>query len=115
MSQMSYVLSQAIFNIAKEKGVKLPNTKRRVGSKSANYLNNIYTLEELMEILPREIEGCSAPFAFIIVWESNEFCVGYRDLNNNYDFFYKWSENDTSLTEALGKLLVWCIEEGHVK
>lgn len=115
MSQMSFETAEAIFNIAKEKMVKLPETMIQYPNLLNDELYNIYTIEDLMEILPREIEGCSAPFAFIIVWESNEFCVGYRDLNNNYDFFYKWSENDESLTEALGKLLVWCIEEGHVK
>jgi hypothetical protein len=111
---MSFETAEAIFNIAKEKGVKLPETTLRYSGFDDD-VYNIYSIEDLMEILPREIEGCSAPFAFVIIWESNEFCVGYRDLNNNYDFFYKWSEEDESLTEALGKLLVWCIEEGHVK
>lgn len=76
----------------------------------------IFTLTDLLEILPKEIEGryinhslcmnygCDMPES-----EHNLWFVYYDDLN---DLEPKYAEE---LIDSLYKLCVWCLEQGYLK
>jgi hypothetical protein len=85
-----------------------------------------YTLDEILEMLPANIKDYNAPcgkkgviFYVLTLTKSNYYCISY-DCTGGCEtcpcekecITFTDKENPT---EAAGKLLAWCIENGHVK
>lgn len=77
----------------------------------------IFTLTDLLEILPKyidcEVEGTNYAADFICFW-NNRF-LHYEAGYYRYDMWDKSHRCTDELIDALYKLTVWCIENGHLK
>ena len=79
--------------------------------------NPIFTLGDILDILPKEVKRSNYnSYTFSIVADNHYWNVEYRYWRGDY------AENDTlalfeseELIDALYSLLVWCLEKGYVK
>lgn len=76
----------------------------------------VFTLSDLLTILPRIIDG----YELNISADGNEYSVSYILWDRNEDFAYirhvltGWQFSAPELIDALYQLLVWVIENGHI-
>ena len=97
-----------------------------------DYYQEIFTLDDLLEMLPKEIEipvfydDLEEPeyytkYRIAFEWDSNK----YGQTEPQYNAFYKEIAfipggylakfNSEELIDALYELTIWCIENGHLK
>jgi hypothetical protein len=75
-----------------------------------------YTFTELWGVFPLKIYTDDTPFYLIIdraVRKLPVMSVGYKDIN--YEHYGSDVFNHESPTEALGLLVEWLIDEGHIE
>ena len=78
----------------------------------------LFTLVDLLSILPKEIDGYELNisankteyFVSYILWDDDEFYGTYIR-----DRFQNIQSSSPELIDALNKLAVWAIEQGHLK
>ena len=110
-------------NGGEEKGYKITHD-----TINANYLKNnkdilymAYTLDEILEMLPAEIITCRNEYELILGKDvcDNEPAVSYTRFEADDDYSCMWKHlagfGNKNPAEAAGQLLIWCIENGHVK
>ena len=73
----------------------------------------VFTLTDLLKILPKEIKTEDNIYWQTILWTGTSYFVGYRNHNTDR-WLYQVCLKD-ELIDALYELTVWCIENGHLK
>ncbi|MDE5998262.1 MAG: hypothetical protein K2G77_08655 [Muribaculaceae bacterium] len=75
----------------------------------------IFELSDLLSILPKEIEDNGITDTLNIWVADNEWCVKYEPASDEFislaDSYYESPE----LIDALNQLLIWCLENNHIK
>ena len=82
------------------------------GTKTTYSSYDIFTLTDVLKILPKEIQLCGLNIIYhnaIDDYYSNNYVVFYDDLLGCS------AGIDNELIDALYELTVWCIENGHLK
>ena len=69
-----------------------------------------FSLQDLIELLPKSIKVKSYIYNLSIDYYANEFIIYYT---YNYDPFIQFNNN--SILQAVCNMLIWVIENGHLK
>lgn len=76
------------------------------------------TIYELLTVLPKSVPGETHRCKLLIRWyhKTETWFVGYvyEEIGSHKNDEYKGTTYQPELVDALGKLLIWCIEEGWV-
>ena len=72
---------------------------------------SIYTLTDILSILPKEIEIDGEQEDLNIVMDNSNALVGYPKFHEKHGCAFISPE----LIDALNKLLFWCLKNGHLK
>jgi hypothetical protein len=113
--------SKKLFELAKEKGIKLPFAEHRWEQMSETQWNvhnweqtrmdfqyPAYTLDELLEFLPKTIRDKGGfDYDLSLTWDYDSWRIGY-DID-------EYSFEDFNLCNACCDLLIWLIEGGYIK
>lgn len=76
-----------------------------------NFRHPIFRLEDILSILPKEIDG----YHLNISAGKIEWYVSYENIGINNTMLVKWDAAAPELIDALNSLLIWTIEQGHLK
>jgi hypothetical protein len=73
-----------------------------------------YTLDEILAMLPRNIkDSYSGCFLVIGKIDNQGICLSYSRIPITDGYIIEFTNKNPA--EAAAQLLIWCIEEGHVK
>lgn len=134
MTTLSLELSKELQSVCKEKHIEMPEsylsyfyqeiTESVVRMAThiitlSEYLAPAYTLDELLEWLPRDIDiknGYGANFLTITTFNQDEFIALYYGYSNEYFYPNNYQlknccTHDPNPCDACGKLLIWLIKE----
>lgn len=75
-----------------------------------------YTLQDLLDKLPKWIIHESKKYFINLSIVDGKIGYWHTDIHYGFEFCkYYWFKNEGGMLDAAYELLVWCIEEGHVK
>ena len=75
----------------------------------------IFTLTDLLSILPKEIGYNDLTYGFNMWVENATYFVEYCAENGIYDYLIDSNISAPELIDVLNQLLIWCLENGHLK
>lgn len=89
--------------------------KHQHGFLGADPHYHAFDCAELLDVLPVVIDTgqCQRSWMHLVHEAKDRFCTYYHDPGFDV-VVYNEAQADTP-AEALGKLLLWCLKEGHVK
>lgn len=74
-----------------------------------------FTTDELLEVLPKVIHKEKFVGYHITIHNHCGFYVEYTNYTQDNESYLVQKEDDDKLSNALAKLLIWCIENGYVE
>ena len=76
---------------------------------------DVFTLTDILRILPKEIEHNGLTYGLNMWVENATYFVEYCAENGVYDYLIDSNISAPELIDALNALLIWVLENGHLK
>lgn len=74
-----------------------------------------FTLQQVIELLPKEINPCGRPYSLFIDYQEMRIAYGFVDREGMCWLEPAFSLEYQSLLNAAYEMLCWCIKEGYIK